>query len=677
MASEQLLVTLGVQDKGATKQINALNKELKYLDKEYKNTSKSSDKFDKTQEELGRELDILKKKYDVNASKLDVYKKKINDSREAITKKEEDLKKLKASEEDNTKAIALAEKSLGTYREQLRDAERNLSLTESEVRDLEQAMNDANVSIANFKMAQARKELELTAQKLEASAKKWEEAGSKVQSFGNKLTIGVTAPLILAGKKTFDLASDMEENLNKVQATFKQNADEIIKWSDTTLKAYGIGKGSALEYTATVGDMLNGMGFAQNQVLGLSKQIVEMSADIGSFKNAEPEEVFKAITAALTGEREQLKKYGYVINDAILQEYAHAQGIKKKLSEMSLQEKALLTLSKIQLYATDAEGDFAKTSESSANSVKIFKESAKQLGATLGTELLPMLTPVIQSATEMVQTFANMDDETRKNIVQLGLLVAMVGPVTTGVGTMMKAYGGFQRALAFATKKQAENKSVLEKMAKAQGKASTSTSLLSKATSLLSPQVLGVTAVLGTMAVGVAAVKTSNDLMAKSVTTASDDLSTFEKIVSKFNGTSFKTREELEKQGLVYKQFSSSISPEFQEQVNKSQKAMLDFNTQLKEVNFDNVLSDSEKQSLVEQVKGATDSAINAVKSKRDESNNAYKELFLSDGVISETEQGTLDMLNRLANENINSVNSLQGEINGILKNALKEKRGL
>ena len=64
MADEELLVTLGVQDKGASKQIQALNKELRFLDKEYKTTAKGSKEFEKSQEGLKAKLSNLEKNKD-------------------------------------------------------------------------------------------------------------------------------------------------------------------------------------------------------------------------------------------------------------------------------------------------------------------------------------------------------------------------------------------------------------------------------------------------------------------------------------------------------------------------------------------------------------------------------------------------------------------------------------
>ena len=44
-----------------------------------------------------------------------------------------------------------------------------------------------------------------------------------------------------------------------------------------------------------------------------SKQVAKLSGDIGSLRNRDPEQVLRAITSALTGEREQLKGLGVVL----------------------------------------------------------------------------------------------------------------------------------------------------------------------------------------------------------------------------------------------------------------------------------------------------------------------------------------------------------------------------
>lgn len=677
MADEQLIVTLGVQDKGATKQISALNKELKYLDKEYKVTSKSSDGFSKSQDGLRDKLTYLEKKYEANNAKLDVYKKKLEETNEKIKTKSDELDKLKQAEGDNTKAIERAEKQLSSYKEQMLDATRNISLTEKEMSNLKGQINDTSLSLANFKIDSFKSKMDNVSTILDGASKKIKDFGSKISGAGNKLTLGITAPIVALAKVTTDLASDNEENLNKVQATFEDNSQSIIDWSKTTLDAYGIASGSALEYASTIGDMLKGIGFGKNKIGDMSKTIIGMSADIASFKNSSPEEVFSAISAAMTGEYEQLKKYGYVINESILNEYAKSKGIKKTTKEMTLQEKALLALSKIQDYAKDAAGDFAKTADGNANSNRIFKESLKELGATIGQELLPTMTPLVQEATKLIKEFANMDEATRKNVVKFGMYAAAAGPVLSVTGKLVSLTGGivgFFGKSAGAAGKTAEK---FKKTSKSIDATSKSSNSLSKGFGLLNSNAIVVAGALAGVAAVVKLVKTNNDVMNKGISYTTDEMTLLEKVVSKFNSTNAKSRKELENSGLMYKEFSEDISPEFQEKVKENTKTLNDFRMKLAEINFDGVISEDESNSFVEAVNNACTSAINAVKSRQEESNKAMTELFLSDGVMSSSERRVLEFMSKNSEIQITEINKLKDEILSIEQKAIEDKRKL
>ncbi len=47
-------------------------------------------------------------------------------------------------------------------------------------------------------------------------------------------------------------------------------------------------------------------------------------------------------------------------------------------------------------------GDFACTSHSTANQLRIFRESLKEAAATAGDELLPVITPIIGKLNELI-----------------------------------------------------------------------------------------------------------------------------------------------------------------------------------------------------------------------------------------------------------------------------------
>lgn len=340
----------------------------------------------------------------------------LHDSIDKVNSKLQESIKATGKNSDETKAL---EKELDGLKKQLNGNEKQFDATNNKLDTNKTKLNNMKTALMENEKALKDVDKQLSTIKLDEFAKKCDNISGKLNNFGNTMTTRVSLPLIALGTISTNLASDMDENLNKVEATFEENSDTIIDWSKTTLDSYGIASGSALEYASTTGDILKGIGFSKDKIGDMSKTIIGMSADISSFKNSSPQEVFNAINSAMTGEYEQLKKYGYVINESILNEYAKEKGIKKTTKEMTLQEKALLALSKIQDYAKDANGDFAKTADGNANSSRIFKESLKELGGVIGKDILPTVTPLVQDATKLVKSFGNMDESTRKILLDL------------------------------------------------------------------------------------------------------------------------------------------------------------------------------------------------------------------------------------------------------------------
>ncbi|MDU1212551.1 MAG: phage tail tape measure protein [Clostridium perfringens] len=188
LADEQLLVTLGVQDKGASKQIQALNRELRFLDKEYKATAKGSKDFEKSQEGLKTKLNTLEKKYDVQKTKLEVYNNKVKESKERIQKKKEELEKLKSAEGDNTKAIEKAEKQLETYKTQLNNATKEISLTETEMKSLKTEISETGDKLKNVPIEELNSKLKNLEEEYKSVSSVTKEYGSALDQLKAKQT---------------------------------------------------------------------------------------------------------------------------------------------------------------------------------------------------------------------------------------------------------------------------------------------------------------------------------------------------------------------------------------------------------------------------------------------------------------------------------------------------------
>ncbi len=267
-------------------------------------------------------------------------------------------------------------------------------------------------------------------------------AGKELTAIGKTLTLGVTAPIAAAGTAAFKYASDLQESTNKVDVAFGDNAKEVENWSKTTLKQFGISKGAALDMASLFGDMGTAMGFTTGDAANMSKSLVGLAGDLASFKNIGISEAETALKSIFTGETESLKNLGIVMTQANLNAYALANGMSKTVQEMTQAEQVQLRYNYVMAMTKNAQGDFARTNDGAANQMRIFTESLKEVAATFGEVLLPVITPMIQKINEIVQKIGEIDAGTKQHIVTLLAVAAAVGPVLLVLGKTMTAISG-------------------------------------------------------------------------------------------------------------------------------------------------------------------------------------------------------------------------------------------
>lgn len=273
-------------------------------------------------------------------------------------------------------------------------------------------------------------------------------AGEQMMSIGSSITTFVTAPILAAAGASVKLASDMAETTNKVDVAFKDNAEEVKKWSKTSITSMGLASQTALDSAALYGDMATSMGLGTSQASKMSTGLVQLGADMASFKNVPIEQAMTALNGVFSGETESLKMLGIVMTETNLQEFALSEGINKKVQAMTQAEKVQLRYNFILDKTKNAQGDFARTSDGAANQMRMVGESIKQLGVQFGTILLPAVTKILNGLNEMLVKFQNLSPETQNMIVTIGLLVAAIGPLVFIIGTLQKAFALVQVAMA-------------------------------------------------------------------------------------------------------------------------------------------------------------------------------------------------------------------------------------
>lgn len=283
--------------------------------------------------------------------------------------------------------------------------------------------------------------------KMALMAKEMNKLGKKMQSVGKSMSTYITLPIAALGAMSIKSASDVEESMNKVDVAFKESSQEVKDWSKTTLKAFGIASGTALDMAALFGDMATGMGINTTEAAKMSKSLVGLAGDLASFKNISIDVAQTALKSIFTGETESLKNLGIVMTQANLQAFALTQGITKNIQAMSESEKVNLRYAFVLARTTNAQGDFTRTGGGAANQMRIFQESLKEIAATMGAYILPLFTKIVTKVNEWISRFNELSDGTKKTIIIVAGIAAAIGPLLLIAGKLITTVGLLSKTL--------------------------------------------------------------------------------------------------------------------------------------------------------------------------------------------------------------------------------------
>jgi len=275
-------------------------------------------------------------------------------------------------------------------------------------------------------------------------------AGQKATAALKKAAIpaaAVMTAIAVGAKKAIGSAGDLNEQINKAGAVFGASGKDMVAWSKTLAESFGLSSEAALEASGTFGNMLVPMGFARKDAAKMSKQMVQLAGDLASFNNASPEETLDALRSGLAGESEPLRKFGIFLSDARLKQEALKQGLYSGKGALDAHAKAAATMAIVMRDSADAQGDFARTSDSAANQSRIMAAETENLSAELGQSLLPAWQDVQKIMLKVLDVLS-------RHTGAVKALVAAVAALAGGIlaaNAAIKIYQGVQAAVKIAT----------------------------------------------------------------------------------------------------------------------------------------------------------------------------------------------------------------------------------
>lgn len=246
-----------------------------------------------------------------------------------------------------------------------------------------------------------RDELEKVKKQTTATTVHVEQQTSRMASSFKKIAGVVVAALSITaivafGKSCIDLGSQLAEVDNVIQQAVPSMEGRIDSFAKNAIQQFGMSEIAAKRYTGVFASMARGFKFSEESAASMGITLTGLAADVASFYDTSQAEAFTKLKSIFTGETETLKDLGIVMTQTALDAYALENGYGKTTKAMSEAEKVALRYAFVQEKLRFAQGDFARTSGSWANQVRILSEQFNALKAIIGQGLINAFTPVIQ-----------------------------------------------------------------------------------------------------------------------------------------------------------------------------------------------------------------------------------------------------------------------------------------
>lgn len=251
-------------------------------------------------------------------------------------------------------------------------------------------------------------------QKLITSTEKYNASARKATSTTGKFTSGLKALNVAAVAITFRKighfiaqavteSNKYQEDLNLFTVALGQYADEAKEYAEYVSDIMGIDPAQWLRNQGIFNTLLTGFGDTAERAQLMSQNLTQLGYDLSSYTNIPIEEAMLKLQSGISGELEPLRRLGYDLSQAKLQQTALNLGIKESVANMTQAEKAELRYYAIMTQVTTAQGDMARTLEAPANQLRILQAQLTQAARAIGNIFIPALNAILPYAIAVVQ----------------------------------------------------------------------------------------------------------------------------------------------------------------------------------------------------------------------------------------------------------------------------------
>ena len=307
---------------------------------------------------------------------------------------------------DGANARAKAEKEAANARTK---AEKEAASARAKAEKEAEKANKAEIKANNEKLKQEQQLKKVSEQRFDSAASSASSLVQKTQSsfsrikdiaLGTLTALGLDELFSSIGEKLLTAtsnASSIVESENLLRATYNEGADALLNWADKNAEAYGLANASAKQYLSFLTGVLNNTDISSDKLGSMAQNYTRLVGDMASAYNTEIDDAFQAIRSGIAGNTLAMQRYGIVLSVTNLQQYLQSKGIDATYRSLDAASKQYVRYAYIMEHTSEVQGDYTRTFESFANSVKTLKNEWNNFLSLVGQYAIPVLMPIINA----------------------------------------------------------------------------------------------------------------------------------------------------------------------------------------------------------------------------------------------------------------------------------------
>jgi hypothetical protein len=205
-------------------------------------------------------------------------------------------------------------------------------------------------------------------------------------------------------------ASTLEESVNAVRVAFGPAAEEVLKLGENSAKSFGLARSEFNSAAVRFSAFATVIAKDGETAAGVVEQLTTRAADFASVFNIEVDEALRVFQSGLAGESEPLRRFGVILTDTEVKAFAYANRIAEVGKELTATQKTQARYGLLLRETNKVQGDFANTSGSMANALRIMRAGFQDASASIGNGFTPAIAASAQFISDNIQVFDNLGE---------------------------------------------------------------------------------------------------------------------------------------------------------------------------------------------------------------------------------------------------------------------------